>query len=339
MTTTLAVSLLCLALGTSARAAQSPPAETRAATAPLVLRERSLAAMGSTLELRAIGPDAALLERALDAAAAEMVRIEDLMTDWRPSPLETLNAAAGQGPQVVPSELLEILQLSVDLGALTDGAFDVTFAGVGKLWDFKAKPPRVPADDAIALALKSVGYARVKIDAKAGTVDLPAGMRIGLGGIAQGFGADQAMKAMMDLGVEHGIVNVSGDVKALGTKFGQPWEIAIVHPRQKDRVIALIPVSNSCLVTSGDYERGFELDGKRYHHILDPRTGRPSNGCMSATVLAPDATLADALATGLCVMGVEKGLALVERLPRVEALLVDMEGGVHASSGLRTRLR
>jgi thiamine biosynthesis lipoprotein len=164
-------------------------------------------------------------------------------------------------------------------------------------------------------------------------------MRIGLGGIAQGFGADCAMKAMMDLGVEHALVNVSGDIKALGTKFGEPWEIAIVHPRDKERVIAVIPVSNTCLITSGDYERGFEIDGRRYHHILDPRTGRPSTGCMSATVLAPDAALADALATGLCVMGPEKGLALVERLPRVEALLVDAAGVVHASSGLRTRVR
>lgn len=333
----LAVSILVLVAST--HASQTPQAEKPTVPAPLVLRERSLGAMGSTLELRAIGPDPALLERALDAAAAEMVRIEDLMTDWRPSPLETLNASAGQGPQVVPGELLEILQLSVDLGALTDGAFDVTFAAVGKLWDFKAKPPRVPADEAITLALKSVGYARVKIDARARTVDLPAGMRIGLGGIAQGFGADRAMKAMMALGVEHALVNVSGDIKALGTKFGEPWEIAIVHPRDKERVIAVIPISNACLETSGDYERCFEIDGKRYHHILDPRTGRPSNGCMSATVVAPDAALADALGTGLCVMSAEKGMALVERLPRVEALLVDMDGVVHASKGLRARLR
>ena len=300
-----------------------------------VMRERALSVMGSSLELRVIGPDPALLEAALDAAVAELRRIEDVMTDWRPSPLEELNAAAGRGPVRVPPELAEILALAGEVSALTDGAFDVTFAGAGRLWDFRARPPRVPSDEVLARALRDVGWRRVRVDIASSTVELEAGTRIGLGGIAQGFGADRAMAVLREHGVEHAIVNVSGDVKALGRRFDEPWEIAIVHPRRREHVIAVLPVSNTCVVTSGDYERFFELDGRRYHHILDPRTGRPSNGCMSATVVAPDATLADALATGLCVMGAERGMELVERLPRVEALLVDLEGRVHVSSGLR----
>lgn len=309
------------------------------ATAVPVLRERNLAVMGSTLQIRVIGPDPARLDAALDAAAAELARIEDLMTDWRPSPLEDLNAAAGHGPMRVPAELAEILAISCDVSALTDGAFDVTFAAVGRLWDFKARPPRVPSDEALALALRDVGWRRIHVDVANSTVELDASTRVGLGGIAQGFGADRAMVVLREHGIEHAIVNVSGDVKALGRYFDEPWEIAIVHPRHRDHVIAVLPVSNTCVVTSGDYERFFEVDGRRYHHILDPRTGRPSEGCMSATVVAPDATLADALATGLCVMGAERGMALVERLPRVEALLVDLEGRVHVSSGLRSRER
>jgi thiamine biosynthesis lipoprotein len=179
----------------------------------------------------------------------------------------------------------------------------------------------------------------VKVDPKTSTIELPEGMRLGLGGIAQGYGADRAMAVLMAQGVKHAIVNVSGDLKVLGTKFGKPWEIAIVHPRDKERVIAIVPLSNTCLITSGDYERCFEIEGKLYHHILDPRTGRPSDGCMSATVIAPDSAVADSLATGMCVMGWEKGLALIERLPRVEALLVDMNGVVHASTGLLTHVR
>jgi len=320
-----------------APASPEPAAAPAGAQPVAVLRERVLGVMGSTLEVRAIGTDAARLDRALDAAVAEMQRIEDLMTDWRPSPLETLNAAAGQGPQRVPAELAEIVELALEVSALTDGAFDVTFAGVGRLWDFKARPPRVPSDAAIAAALAQVGWRRVRVDRAASTVALEPGTRLGLGGIAQGFGADRAMAILMQHGVEHAIVNVSGDIKALGKRFDAPWEIAIVHPRERERVIAVLPISNSCVVTSGDYERFFELDGRRYHHILDPRTGRPSEGCMSATVVAPDAALADALATGLCVLDAQRGMALVERLPRVEALLVDMQGQVHVSSGLRAR--
>lgn len=300
-----------------------------------VMRVREGSVMGATMQIRAIGSDAARLDEALDAAVLELRRIEDLMTDWRPSPLEDLNAAAGQGPVRVPAELAEILALAGEISALTDGGFDVTFAGVGRLWDFKAKPPRVPSDDAIAQALRDVGWQRVHVDVASSTVELVAGTRIGLGGIAQGFGADRAMAVLRDHGVEHAIVNVSGDVKALGRDFDKPWEIAIVHPRRREHVIAVLPVSNACVVTSGDYERFFELEGRRYHHILDPRTGRPAQGCMSATVIAPDATIADGLATGLCVLSAERGMELVERLPRVEALLVDMEGRVHVSSGLR----
>ena len=303
-----------------------------------VAREWVGGVMGTTLEIRAIGPDAEALERAIAAAVAEIQRVEDLMTNWRPSPLEELNAAAGAGPQVVSREIVDVMQLALEVSALTGGVFDVTYAAAGKLWDFKASPPRIPTKAQIAAALANVGYQRVRVDAALSTVEIPLHGRVGLGGIAKGYGVDRAMAVLMEHGIGHGMVNADGDLKALGRKFGAPWEIAIVHPRQRERVIAVIPVANTCVVTSGDYERFFELDGRRYHHILDPRTGMPSTGCMSATVVAPDAALADALATALCVLSPKAGLALAERSPRVEALLVDMAGEVHASRGLRARL-
>ena len=301
-----------------------------------ILRERRLEVMGTELLIEAVGPDADRLDRAIEAAIAEIRRVEDLMTDWRPSPLTALNDAAGRGPREVPDELARLLASALEVGRVTGGAFDVTYAGVGRLWDFRRDPPVVPEPAAVEDGLRHVGLDQVEVDVERGTVSLPEGFRIGLGGIAKGYGVDRAMKVLMDHGVRHAMVNAGGDLKALGRKRGKLWEIAIRHPRDRERVLAVLPVSNTCVVTSGDYERFFEKDGRRYHHIIDPRTGYPSTGCMSATVVAPDAAIADALATALCVLGPEEGLALVERLDRVEALLVGMDGVVVVSKGLES---
>jgi thiamine biosynthesis lipoprotein len=312
-----------------------------AAEAPdgLVLRERELGVMGTELQLRALGPDAAALDRALDAAIAELRRVEDVMTDWRPSPLTRLNDAAGRGATEVPEELASILARSFEISRVTGGAFDVSYAAAGHLWSFEARTPRLPDPEAVRAALAHVGWERVRVDPERHTVVLPAGMKLGLGGIAKGYGVDRAMDVLLAYGVEHAIVNAGGDMKVLGRKFGEPWEVAIKHPRDRERAIAALRVSNTSVVTSGDYERFFEIDGRRYHHIIDPRTGQPADKALSATVLNPSAELADALATALCVMGPEKGLALVARLARTEAIVVGVDGAVHASDGLRSALR
>ena len=309
-----------------------------AATPAQVERVRTGGMMGTDYRITAIGPDAAVLDAAITAALAELQRVEDLMTDWRASPLTTLNEAAGAGATEVPRELAAIIARGLLLGELSGGAFDITFAGAGKLWDFKARPPLVPTDAAIAAALQHVDYRRVVVDEKANSVTLPKGFRLGLGGIAKGYGIDRAMTVLRQNGVEHGIVSVGGDMKVLGKKNGKSWEIGIAHPRDRERALAALHVSNTCVVTSGDYERFFEYEGKRFHHILDPRTGRPSTGCMSATVVAQNAEYADALATALCVLGPKPGLELVARLPRVEAIVVGMDGSVQASAGLRDSL-
>ena len=185
------------------------------------------------------------------------------------------------------------------------------------------------------VALRLVNAPAVKISASDNTVALPAGMKIGLGGIAKGYGVDRAMKILMDHGIQNAIVNAGGDMKILGKEFDEPWKIGIKHPRRKGKALAIVRLTNTCLVTSGDYERFFELNEKRYHHIIDPRTGYPARGCMSASVVAPNAEYADALATSLCVLGPAKGLKLIELLPKGEAVLVGMDGEVHVSSGLR----
>ena len=300
----------------------------------LILAERKLGVMGTELVLKVLGTDEAFLKKAVDDAVLEIQRVEDVFTDWRASPLTELNDAAGTGPHKVPQEMAILIQRGLELGEMTGGAFDITYAGAGKLWDFKAKPPVIPEQEEIERALESVDYRRVTVNLEKSTVELPAGMRIGLGGIAKGYGVDRAMALLLERGVEHALVNAGGDLKALGREFGKLWEIAIRHPRESDQVLAVIPLSNTCVMTSGDYERFFELGGKRYHHILDPRTGSPSTGCMSATVTGPDAAFCDAIATAMCVLGPKEGLELIEKLPRVEALLVDLNGETHVSSGL-----
>ena len=303
-------------------------------SAKVELHKRNLGVMGTDLEIKVIDVDTDKAEKALDAAIAEIQRVEDMMTTWRDSPLTRLNAAAGQGFVDVPKELARLVARSLAVAEATHGAFDPSFASVGKLWDFKADPPQLPSDEEIASAILKVGFRKVQVDLENSRISLPAGTRLGLGGIAKGYGVDRAMAVLMQHGIKDGIVNAGGDLKALGTKFGKPWRIAITHPRKGEEPVAVIPLSNICLVTSGDYERFFVVDGKRYHHILDPRTGRPATGCISATVLAPDAAFADALATAMVVLGPEEGLKVIEALPRVEALLVDLDGNAFRSSGL-----
>lgn len=330
--------LVVLSLGTAPGAsAQHSTTELRGLDGPSeqLSRSRSLSVMGTDLVIRAYGDDAAQLDRAIDAAITEIRRVEDLATDWRDSPLLRLDAQAGRGPQPVEDELRALIGRALRMAAITGGAFDPTFAGVGRLWHFDGGEPRVPAAEDIAAALSTIDFTRVIVDDARGTIELPAGFRIGLGGIAKGYGVDRAMQVLMEHGVQHAVVNAGGDMKLLGRRDGELWEVAIKHPRDRASAMAVLHLSNACVVTSGDYERFLEIDGRRYHHILDPRTGYPSTGCMSATVVGPSAEDCDAFATALCVLGVEDGLALVEQLPRIEAILVGMDGAVHVSTGLR----
>ncbi|MFT4538506.1 MAG: thiamine biosynthesis lipoprotein [Planctomycetota bacterium] len=307
---------------------------TAQAPVPLRSHKRRLGVMGTELTLEALHSDAQRLEQAIDAAITEIQRVEDLMTDWRPSPLMELNAQAGMGPVAVDPELVRLIDRSLKISELTGGAFDITYASVGKLWDFKRVPPVIPSQEQIHAAVNLIGYKKLRVDVDAATVDLPQGMRLGLGGIAKGYGVDRAMSVLLKHGIEHASINAGGDLKVLGLEHGEAWRVSIRHPRNAEQVIALVPMSNSCLLTSGDYERFFMHEGRRYHHIIDPRSGMPSSGCISSTVRAPDAAFADALATALCVLQAAQGIQLVESLPGVDAILVDMDGQVHMTSGL-----
>ncbi len=300
-----------------------------------LLREWRGGVMGTSFQLEAIGTDVVELDRVLGLVLDELRRVEDVFTVWRASELTRLNQRAGQGPIPVSREMAEVIAVSVECGRVTGGAFDISYFPLRPLWDYKAEHPTLPTQEQVRAALEFVDYARILVDREGSTVELPAGFSLDLGGIAKGYGVDRGMRVLLEQGIANGLVQAGGDTKALGRKFDKPWQIALKHPRRKDEVFAVLPVVNQCVQTSGDYERFFEIDGQRYHHILDPRTGWPSQGCMSATVIGPEATFCDGIATAMCVLGPEAGLALIEQLERVEAVLVGMDGQVHLSSGLK----
>jgi FAD:protein FMN transferase len=294
-------------------------------------------AMGSDLEIEVFGPDQAICDKAVKEAREEIDRLERIMTDWKQeSPLMDVNRAAGKKPVEVPPELYFIIERSLKMSELTEGTFDITFAAAGKLWNWRDPNPRVPTPEEVKASLADVGWKGVTLDPKARTVYLSRpGMRIGLGGIGPGYAGDLAMDKIRKLGIRDACVNMSGDVMMIGKKKGEPWNVGITHPRKKGESIAVLPVSNAAVSTSGDYERFFEKDGKRYCHIIDPRTGYPADLCQSVTIVAPSLAFADGLAKGVFILGPEKGMRLVEKLEGVQALIVAADGTLTMSKGLK----
>lgn len=293
-------------------------------------------AMGSSLVIEVFGMDQAACDQAVADARAEISRLETMMTDWKQdSPLMEINHNAGMKPVKVPDELFFLIQRSLQLSERTNGAFDITFAGAGKLWNWRSPDPQIPDDATVKASLANVGWRGVVIDEKTRTVYLSKpGMRIGLGAIAPGYAADRALDLISAKGIRDALVDMSGDIRVAGTRDGKPWPIGVRNPRGADN-IAVLPVSNVGVSTSGDYERFFVKDGKRYCHIIDPRTGYPADRCRSVTVVAPNLAFADGLATGVFVLGPEEGMKLIEELDGVEGMIVAADGSMHVSTGLR----
>jgi thiamine biosynthesis lipoprotein len=271
-------------------------------------------------------PAAARAGAAADEALAEARKIESLMSEYRSdSSVSRVNAMAGKQPVKVDDMTWEVIRLARQTGLETGGAFDITFGPLGRLWDFKADPPRIPSPDEIREALALVGLDKLVLDAGTKTVFLKtAGSRIGLGGVAKGYALDRMAAVLVRRGFENFILNGGGDVLLGGSKGGEPWTVGVQHPREQGKLFASFAANGPLAVaTSGDYERSFILDGKRYHHILDTSTGMPATGCVSATVSAPGAMLADALATAFVVMGVEKTKAFLAERKGIATLLIN----------------
>ena len=263
-----------------------------------------------------------------------IAELEALLSEYRPgNDLAKLAQAAGKHPVKVHPMVFDVLKEALRLGDLTAGAFDITFKPLGRLWNVEHLLTPPPAG-AIAITKRLVDYRLVQLDDLAGTVFLPlAGMEIALGGLAKGYIIDAAADYLRNHGLTRFLVDGGGDLRLVGSKTTGPWRVGIRHPRRPDQFLRVVAVKDLAVVTSGDYERFTMLEGKRYHHIIDPVSGKPGLGCQSVTVIHRDTMTADGLATGVFILGAEKGLALLERLPETEGLLIDHVGAEHATSG------
>jgi thiamine biosynthesis lipoprotein len=297
--------------------------------------------MGTLVKITAVARNESIAQAAATAGFSEIRRLEDLLSTWIPtSELSRVNASAGVAPVSVSPETMVVVQGAIRVAEMTDGGFNIAIGPAVDAWNVIEGGP-IPAEFQLEALRPMVDLQAVHADVKKQTIFLgKAGMRIDVGGIGKGYAADQAVMAMKKAGASAGVVALSGDIKTFGQlPGGRKFPVGIQHPRKEGEVVAFIDLENEAISTAGDYERYFERDGVRYHHILDPKTLQPARRCQSVTVIAREGMVADGLDTGIFVMGVELGMRLVEALPDVEAIIVDHEGVVHVSSGLQDRIR
>jgi thiamine biosynthesis lipoprotein len=295
---------------------------------------REEAIMGTRIAVEVWHEDPAAAATAIDAVIAEMHRIDALMSVYKPeSRLSEVNRDAAINPVQVEPELARLIGRALEFSELSGGAFDITYASVGYLYDYRGR--KHPTEAEIQAALPAINWRLVVVDLDASTVRfLRPGVRIDLGGIAKGHAVDSAIAILAARGITHATVTAGGDSRILGDRRGRPWIVGIRHPDDRERVIARIPVEDAAISTSGDYERFFDEDGVRYHHIIDPKTGKSPHGVRSVTVIAPNSTLAEGLTKSVFIMGPKRGLALAESQPDVDTVVVTAEGKVLYSGGL-----
>jgi len=325
-------------------AACSPEKNSETVVAPAArLVEKSFDSMGSELRLSVWTADANGVAAAFDSINKEFRRLEDMMSNWKDgSDIQKLNAAAGRQPVPVAPELRDLFRTARQISDWTNGKFDVTFGVMSGLWkfDYQNEDQTIPNPSEVARRRKLINYRDLKIDEQAGTAFLVReGMVANLGGIGKGYAVDRARDILRAAGFRDFMIQFGGDMYVSGHSGERTWRLGIQDPRAtENRVFATIELSDSTFSTSGDYERFFIKDGRRYHHIIDPATGEPSVGCRSVTIVTESAAIADGLSTGVFIMGPEAGMALIEKLPDVEGVIVSSKNEVVVSSGLKGRL-
>jgi thiamine biosynthesis lipoprotein len=320
-------------LQTSPLASASPPTPLPGAGGAGWYR-REEAIMGTSIEVELHAASRADAEAAIAAVMAEMHRIDATMSPHKAdSELSRVNAGAADGPVEVSAGMFALLARALAFSKLSGGAFDITFASAGHLYDYRAGV--APDEAALAAVRPLIDWRHVLLDPAARTVRFARrGVRIDLGGFAKGHAVDNAILILRRLGIAHAMVAAGGDSHVMGSRGERPWTVAVRDPRREDAVVAVLPLEDVSISTSGDYERFFERDGVRCHHLLDPRTGRSPSAVRSVTVIADDGLTTEAFSKTVFVLGIEQGLRFVEAHAGVDAVIVDAQGALHYSAGL-----
>ena len=291
--------------------------------------------MGTRITVELWADDEAKANQAIDAVLQEMRHIDDSMSTYKPtSEVSQVNAKAADGPVRISKELFDLLVTAKEYSVITEGAFDITYASVGYMYDFRK---HVHPDEAqIGKALPAVNFRHVLLDPKTQTVQFSQqGVRIDLGGIAKGYSVDRGIDVLKSFGFTRAYVSAGGDSRIIGDRFGKPWMVGIRDPRKGEgEVIRRIPLVDAAISTSGDYERFFEENGVRYHHIIDPHTGHSASKVRSATVIGPYATRTDGLSKTAFVLGPEKAMEIYNRIDDIDAIIVKLDGSVIYSNGI-----
>jgi thiamine biosynthesis lipoprotein len=296
-------------------------------------------AMGTVIEITLIADDEEAANKASLQAFQEIKRIETLMSPWLDSSdVARINRSAGKERVKVSPDTMEVIKKAQEISELSEGGFDITVGPLSELWR-KAREKKIPPPvEDVKEKLGLVNFKNIEMDQEGKVFLKKKGMAIDLGGIAKGYAVDRAFELLKSLGYRNLIINAGGDLRVGGLKNNQPWSIGIQNPRESKKILARISVSDMAVATSGDYERFFNYEGKRYHHIFNPKDGFPTDDCQSVTVLCKEGMIADALATAVFVLGREKGYSLCQKLDGIKCLIVDKEGKIIFSPGLKDRI-
>ncbi len=293
--------------------------------------------MGSRFDITVVAENEAQANQYIDKAIAEITRIEKLISSWDPnSQTSEIIRNAGIQPVKVDKELYELIKRSLKVSDLTDGIFDISYASMDKIWKFDGSMKAMPSEEDIKASVERVGFQKIILNPEEQTVFLKEkGMKIGFGGIGKGYAADKTKEYLKELGVKAGVINASGDLVTWGKQAdGSVWKVGVKNPENTAKIISWLDVDNTAIVTSGNYEKFVEFDGKKYTHIINPKTGYPASGVKSVSVLCSSAELSDALATTVFIKGVKDGLELINHLKGIEAIIVDDANQFHFSNGI-----
>ncbi len=299
---------------------------------------KSMKLMGSRFDITIVDENEEKANQYILEAVAEINRIEKIISSWDPnSETSQINKNAGLKPVKISEELFLLIERSIKISEISDGAFDITYASMDKIWKFDGTMKNIPTPLEMENSIKNVGYKNIVLNKEASTVFLKnKGMKIGFGAIGKGYAADKAKALMVSKNIFAGIINASGDLSAWGKQAtGEKWIVGISNPLDKEKVFSWLPIVNSSVATSGNYEKFIICKGEKYSHIIDPRTGYPTKGINSVSIFSKSAELCDALATAVFIMGKETGLSFINQLKGTEVIIVDSNNEIYKSEGIK----